>query len=78
METDSVEGQRLRPSGPKRFDLLKDVGSRPARFANAEGVSSWRLASVSMALQIVSCDSMIESPQVEQVAEKLLSFTSEI
>ena len=27
--TDSVEGQRARPSGVMRFDLLKVVGSRP-------------------------------------------------
>ena len=30
LATDSVEGQRARPSGVMRFDLLKVVGSRPA------------------------------------------------
>ena len=29
LATDSVEGQRARPSGVMRFDLLKVVGSRP-------------------------------------------------
>ncbi len=36
---DSVDGQRNRPSGPSRFDLLNEVGSRPARRASPEGVN---------------------------------------
>ena len=36
LATDSVEGQRARPSGVTRFDLLKVVGSRPAFLARPE------------------------------------------
>ncbi|MEY9561803.1 hypothetical protein ABIA26_004145 [Sinorhizobium fredii] len=38
-EIDSVDGQRSRPSGDWRFDLLKEVGSRPARRARPDGES---------------------------------------
>jgi hypothetical protein len=31
-----VDGQRLRPSAPIRFDLLKLVGSKPALIAKAD------------------------------------------
>ena len=34
--TDSVEGQRARPSGVMRFDLLKVVGSSPAFLARPD------------------------------------------
>ena len=34
---DSVEGQRARPSGVMRFDLLKVVGSRPDFLARPDG-----------------------------------------
>ena len=34
---DSVDGQRARPSGVMRFDLLNVVGSRPARLGKAGG-----------------------------------------
>ena len=36
LATDSVEGQRSRPSAVMRLDLLKVVGSSPARLASAE------------------------------------------
>ncbi len=52
LATDSVEGQRGRPSGVIRFDLLKVVGSSPAFLASPEGDSLARAASRSMAFQI--------------------------
>src|ERR1700694_5332697 len=36
LATDSVEGQRSRPSGVMRLDLLNEVGSRPAALARPE------------------------------------------
>ena len=48
---DSVEGQRARPCGVTRFDLLKVVGSRPARRASPEADSPARAARRSMADQ---------------------------
>src|SRR3954453_1160362 len=50
--TDSVDGQRGRPSGVMRFDLLKVVGSRPDFLARPEGVSLARAARRSRAVQI--------------------------
>ena len=38
LATDSVDGQRGRPSGVTRLDLLKVVGSRPAFLARPDGV----------------------------------------
>jgi hypothetical protein len=55
LATDSVEGQRARPSGVMRFDLLKVVGSSPAFLARPEGDSPARAASRSMAVQIWLC-----------------------
>jgi hypothetical protein len=52
LATDSVEGQRSRPPGVMRLDLLKVVGSRPARLASPEGDSPERSASRSSAVQI--------------------------
>src|SRR6266550_4808935 len=52
LATDSVEGQRSRPSAVMRLDLLKVVGSRPARLASPEGDSPERSASRSSAVQI--------------------------
>ena len=52
LATDSVEGQRGRPSGVMRFDLLKVVGSSPAFLASPDGVSLARAARRSMAFQI--------------------------
>src|SRR5262249_30882095 len=52
LATDSVEGQRWRPSGVTRLDLLKVVGSRPAFFARPDGVILARAAKRSMAVQI--------------------------
>src|SRR5262249_49575313 len=49
--TDSVEGQRARPSGVMRFDLLKVVGSSPAFLARPEGERPARCASRSRAVQ---------------------------
>src|SRR5262252_1091551 len=62
-ETDSVEGQRARPSGVMRFDLLNVVGSRPARLASPEGESPARAASRSIAVQICACVNMVGLPQ---------------
>src|SRR6185436_8646626 len=50
--TDSVDGQRARPSAVMRFDLLKVVGSRPDLFASPDGDKSERSASRSRAVQI--------------------------
>src|ERR1044071_6441448 len=50
--TDSVDGQRARPSGVMRFDLLKVVGSRPDFFASPDGDSLERTARRSRAVQI--------------------------
>ena len=48
---DSVDGQRARPGGVMRFDLLNVVGSRPARRASPEAESPARAARRSMADQ---------------------------
>ncbi|MEJ0096890.1 MAG: hypothetical protein WDM84_01535 [Bauldia sp.] len=53
----SVEGQRSRPSTEIRFDLLKVVGSSPARRASPDAVSSFRSARRSIADQMRACDS---------------------
>ena len=37
LATDSVDGQRARPAGVTRFDLLNVVGSSPARLARPDG-----------------------------------------
>ena len=50
--TDSVDGQRCRWSGVTRLDLLKVVGSSPARLASPDGEVPARAASASMASQI--------------------------
>ena len=52
LATDSVEGQRGRPSGVMRFDLLKVVGSRPDFLARPDGESPARAARRSSAVQI--------------------------
>src|SRR5215467_10426112 len=62
-ETDSVEGQRARPSGVMRFDLLNVVGSRPARLASPDADSPARAASRSIAVQICACVNMVGLPQ---------------
>src|SRR3954464_15161341 len=59
--TDSVEGQRGRPSGVTRFDLLKVVGSSPAFLARPEADMPARAARRSSAPQIwawVSCEEL--------------------
>ena len=58
---DSVDGQRARPSAVMRFDLLKVVGSRPARFASPDADSPARVARRSIADQTCACVS-IEAP----------------
>src|SRR5215467_6835474 len=63
-ETDSVEGQRARPSGVMRFDLLNVVGSRPARLASPDAESPARAANRSIAVQICACVNMVGLPQV--------------
>src|ERR1700737_4597781 len=49
---DSVDGQRLRPSGVMRFDLLNVVGSSPAFLARPDAESPARAASRSTAFQM--------------------------
>ena len=56
--SDSVEGQRWRWSEVTRFDLLKVVGSSPARLARPDGEVPARLASASIAPQICAWVSM--------------------
>ena len=51
LASDSVDGQRSRPSAVTRLDLLKVVGSSPARRASPEGDSPARSASRSSAAQ---------------------------
>src|SRR3981081_770620 len=63
--TDSVDGQRCRWSGVTRLDLLKVVGSRPARLARPEGDVPARAASASMASQICVWVSMAEDGGVD-------------
>jgi hypothetical protein len=48
----SVDGQRGRPSGEARFDLLKVVGSSPALRARPDAVRSLRSARRSIAAQM--------------------------
>ncbi len=55
---DSVEGQRARPCGVMRFDLLKVVGSSPARRASPDADSPARAARRSMADQTCACVSI--------------------
>ena len=52
LATDSVEGQRGRPSGVIRFDLLKVVGSSPAALARPEADFPARAARRSIAFQM--------------------------
>ena len=52
LATNSVDGQRGRPSGVMRLDLLKVVGSSPAFLASPEGVSPEWAAKRSSAFQI--------------------------
>ena len=59
LATDSVDGQRARPSGVMRFDLLKVVGSSPDFLASPDADSPARAARRSMALQIWACVSMV-------------------
>src|ERR1700704_2021373 len=49
--SDSVDGQRSRPSGVMRLDLLKVVGSSPERRASPEADNPARSASRSSAAQ---------------------------
>src|SRR5260370_29762936 len=58
LATDSVEGQRSRPSGVMRLDLLNEVGSRPAALARPEGERPARAASRSRAVQSCACVSI--------------------
>src|SRR5687767_866268 len=64
LATDSVDGQRGRPSGVMRFDLLKVVGSSPDFLASPDADSPERAASRSIAVQIsawVSIDCRVTS-----------------
>ena len=51
----SVLGQRARPSGMRRFEGLKVVGSRPERLARPDADRPFSAASVSSARQMSSC-----------------------
>src|SRR5712672_2662076 len=53
--TDSVDGQRARPSRVMRFDLLNVVGSSPDFLAKPDGESLARAARRSRAVQIWLC-----------------------
>ena len=55
LATLSVLGQRARPSGMRRFERLKVVGSSPARLARPEADRPFSAASVSSARQMSSC-----------------------
>src|SRR3954468_18373933 len=52
LATDSVDGQRARPSGVTRFDLLNVVGSSPDFLARPDGESPATAARRSSAVQI--------------------------
>src|SRR3954468_13887588 len=52
LATDSVEGQRARPSRVMRFDLLNVVGSSPDFLASPDGDRPARVARRSRAVQI--------------------------
>src|SRR5437899_12528885 len=52
LASDSVEGQRARPSGVMRLERLKVVGSRPERLARPEAERPERAARRSRAVQI--------------------------
>src|SRR5579863_1103810 len=67
---DSVEGQRARPCGVTRFDLLKVVASSPARLASPEGDRPARAARRSMADQTCAWVS-IRSPQLPRDGREL-------
>ena len=56
---DSVDGQRARPAAVMRFDLLKVVGSSPARRARPEAESPARAARRSIADQTCACVSIM-------------------
>src|SRR3954452_1208801 len=56
---DSVDGQRLRPSGVMRFDLLNVVGSSPAFLARPEADRPARAARRSTAFQMSACVSIV-------------------
>src|SRR6185436_9363674 len=70
LATDSVEGQRGRPSGVIRFDLLNVVGSSPAALARPEADFPDRAASRSMAFQ------MSEWVSIERCATAVLPCQS--
>src|SRR5580698_5589240 len=61
---DSVDGQRARPAGVMRFDLLKVVGSSPARRASPDADRPDRSASRSIADQTCACVSMTLYPRL--------------
>src|SRR4051794_6547818 len=73
LATDSVEGQRARPSGVMRLDLLKVVGSSPAFLARPDAESPARAASRSSAVQIWAWVSMVSPPAGEGKRTGLLS-----
>ncbi len=62
--TDSVEGQRGRPSGVMRLDLLKVVGSRPAFLARPDAERPARAARRSRAPQICAWVSIADSSPI--------------
>ena len=60
----SVDGQRGRPSAATRFDLLKVVGSSPARRASPDALRRLRSASRSIADQMRAWDNTLRAPSV--------------
>src|SRR5271156_4716065 len=70
---DSVEGQRARPSAVTRLDLLKVVGSSPARLARPEADRPARAARRSIADQTCAWVS-IHAPQLARDRRELFAL----
>jgi hypothetical protein len=66
-EIDSVEGQRSLPSDEARLDLLKVVGSKPARLAKPEAESPFFAARESIAFQIRGWDSISKTSKKKDI-----------
>ncbi len=74
---DSVEGQRARPCGVMRFDLLNVVGSSPARRASPDADRPARAARRSMADQTCACVS-ISTPDTSMMPKSGRRFSEKI
>src|SRR5947209_2530467 len=81
--TDSVEGQRWRPSGVMRLDLLKVAGSSPARLARPDAQSPDRAACRSRAFQLwawvsMACPLVRESRERGRILVKQVGIITKI